>query len=89
MLDKILEAYPDHGLIKMDGYNEAVIGVVESANGLHLLYSLTRVFDIMERDFDIIELEDKQEWYSYNMLSLSQMENGPMFQEDFFLEMEQ
>lgn len=88
MLKEILERFPDHNFIKMDGYDNAIIGIAENNDGLHLLYSLQKVYkelslNLKNEDEDEGDIIDScHEWYSYNMLPLSTMENGPIFLED-------
>lgn len=81
MLEQILERFDDHGFIKLDGHDAAVRGVVENNEGLHLMYSLQAIYDELIKNSDM-DYDDAREFYDFNILPLSMMENGPVFLED-------
>lgn len=47
ILKKILDEYPDEGLLKIDGFNDAIIGV---SSDIRIVYSLDKVIDILKED---------------------------------------
>lgn len=85
MLEQILENLPDHEFVIIEGHDAAVIGVAEDSAGLHLLYSLSKVYAILIEDHRCESHDDCSEWYYHNMMSLSNLENGPIFMEDMIL----
>jgi hypothetical protein len=85
MLNNILESLPDHNFIKIEDFDNAVIGVTETDKGMHLLYSLSSIYKILIDDHGCIDHGDCHDWYYHNMLNLSSMENGPVFLEDMIV----
>lgn len=86
MLKKILEQLPDSELILIDGHDNAVVGLVETADGLHLLYKVSVIFENLIKVHGFESYQDCQEWYQFNMLDLSRLEYGPVFLEDTIVE---
>ena len=76
MLDSVLDRFADHEFVVIDGFNDCVVGVVEDVGGLHLLYSLSRMFDM---DREVVLSED---YFYFNVMPLSSLEGGPVFLED-------
>ena len=64
--DFLLE-YPDDEFIKLDGYDDAVIGVALK-DGLHrvLVYSLRAILNQLEEKEDL-SCTEAEEWYGYNI----------------------
>ena len=48
MIDKILEWYPYEELEKLDGFDEAIIGVADDS--MRLIYSITKCVEILMKD---------------------------------------
>ena len=44
MLNRILESYPDEGLLKLDGFDDAVIGI---SSDIRIVYSLGKIIAIL------------------------------------------
>ena len=71
MLEQIIERF-DGEFVVIDGYDHCVMGVVETSGGLHLVYDFEKMGDTFG-DGDWLE------WYSFNVLPLSMLDNGPVF----------
>jgi len=76
-MDRLAEEYPD--LMRMDGFDDAILGVVERI-GLHAVcYDLNKVISIlMEQGMDE---QDAWDWYQFNMLGAWVGEATPVFLE--------
>jgi hypothetical protein len=74
-MQRIIEEYPD--LIKMDGFDEAIIGVIERIGLEAICYDLDKVIEIlMEQGMDE---QDAWDWYQFNMVGAWVGENTPVF----------
>jgi hypothetical protein len=82
MLKDILECYPDTEFIIIDGHDNAVIGVTEAPNGLHLLYRLSTIYDNLLNVHGLESYTECEEWYQFNMLDLGFLSHGPVYLED-------
>ena len=73
-IDEIAE-----GAIKLDGLDEAILGVVEEfGNGPRILYSKHKILTILcERDG--MTWSEAEEFYDYNILGLYAGEQNPIF----------
>jgi hypothetical protein len=73
-IDEIAE-----GAIKLDGLDEAILGVVEEfGNGPRILYSKHKILTILcERDG--MTWSESEEFYDYNILGLYAGEQNPIF----------
>lgn len=49
MLNEILDRFPDLNFVKLESFDQAVVGVVEDRQGLRLLYSLDSVFELIQK----------------------------------------
>lgn len=65
MLNEILEMYPDENFTKMDGFDDAIIGVDEI--NYHLVYSKSKIIKIMI-DRDGMTHEEALDFYGYNVV---------------------
>ena len=77
-MDKDLEFFAE-GAVILDGLESAIIGIVEEfGNGPRILYSKSKIIDILvERDgMDEIEAI---EFYDFNILGLYAGEQNPVF----------
>ena len=74
----MIEEYPD--LLKMDGFDEAIVGVVERVGLQAICYDTHKVIEILIRD---MSEEEAWDYYSYNMLGAYVGESTPVFLELF------
>lgn len=67
------------GAIKLDGLDEAIIGIVEEfGNGPRILYSRQKILTILcERDH--MTISEAAEFYDYNIIGLYAGEQNPVF----------
>jgi uncharacterized protein (UPF0276 family) len=76
MIEQIIEAYPDAEFLKLDGHDDAIMGVEH--NSLNLIYSVdTIIKTLMERD-EMTE-EDALEFAHFNILGAGMGEKTPIF----------
>jgi|TARA_R110000868_G_scaffold94436_1_gene260504 hypothetical protein len=68
------EEYPD--LLKADGFDEAVIGVVERLGTQAICYDTEKVIEILMRD---MSEEDAWEYFQYNIAGAWVGEHTPFF----------
>jgi hypothetical protein len=47
ILSRILEEYPDEGIVKADGFDDAVIGI---SSDIRIVYSLDKIIEILQKD---------------------------------------
>jgi hypothetical protein len=74
----MIEDYPD--LLKLDGFDEAILGVVERIGLQAICYDTHKVIEILMKD---MTEEEAWEYYSYNMLGAYVGESTPVFLELF------
>lgn len=72
----ILEEYPD--LLKADGFDEAIIGIVRRMDIIALCYDRDKVIEILMRD---MSEEDAYEYFDYNIAGAYVGEHTPFFME--------
>tara|TARA_R110001606_G_scaffold742_2_gene2915 strand:- start:2634 stop:2891 length:258 start_codon:yes stop_codon:yes gene_type:complete len=85
MLKEIIENYPDNEILKMDGFDDAVIGYHEQSN--RVIYSVKKVIDIIYNEMqnaDDFTLEDAFEHFSFNIQSTWVGEFTPILCYDIF-----
>ena len=70
----ISEEHPD--LLTLDGFDEAVIGVVERAGLLAVCYDRNKIISILMRDMN---QEEAWEYYEYNILGAYMGESTPVY----------
>ena len=70
----ISEDYPD--LLTIDGFDEAVIGVVERAGLLAVCYDRNKIISILMRDMNETEAV---EYYEFNILGAYMGESTPVY----------
>lgn len=68
------EEYPD--LLKADGFDEAIIGVVERMGTQALCYDTEKVIEILMRD---MSEEEAWEYFQYNIAGAWVGEHTPFF----------
>ena len=67
------------GAIKLDGLDEAIIGIVEEfGNGPRILYSKNKIIYILQ-ERDGMTWSEAEEFYDYNILGLYAGEQNPVF----------
>ena len=67
------------GAIKLDGLDEAIIGIVEEfGNGPRILYSKNKIIYILQ-ERDGMTWSESEEFYDYNILGLYAGEQNPVF----------
>jgi hypothetical protein len=74
-MQRIIEEYPD--LIKMDGFDEAIIGVIERIGLEAICYDLEKVIEILMTQG--MGEQDAWDWYQFNMVGAWVGENTPVF----------
>lgn len=79
-LEHILEYFPDETFMKMDGYDDAVLGVDESS--MRLIYSKNQIIHNLNRDMPI---EDAIEFFDYNIAGAYVGEQTPIICNDYLL----
>jgi len=64
-------------MLKMDGLDEACIGLVELPDGKHLVYSVSAILMVLETR-DGMDEEEAKEFYEFNILrGVEYMVNDP------------
>ena len=67
------------GAIKLDGLDDAIIGIVEEfGNGPRILYSKNKIIYILQ-ERDGMSWSEAEEFYDYNILGLYAGEQNPVF----------
>lgn len=67
------------GAIVLSGYNSAIIGVVSSKNGNHILYSKEKIIDLLRSDG--MTYEEAEEFFDYNIATFYPGQQCPIFLE--------
>lgn len=62
MIDKILEWFPEEELLKIDGFDDAIIGIDEFS--MRLIYSNSKIIEILKEE---MSEEDAVEHFEYNI----------------------
>lgn len=63
----------------LTGFDDAIVGTVEDfSSGLKILYSRTKIIEILMKDSEMTE-EEALEYYSFNILGLYVNEQNPVF----------
>ena len=76
-MDRLAEEYPD--LMRMDGFDDAILGVVERIGLQTVCYDLNKVISmLMEQGMDE---QDAWDWYQFNMVGAWVGEATPVFLE--------
>ena len=70
----ISEEHPD--LLTLDGFDEAVIGIVERAGLLAVCYDRNKILKILMRDMN---LDEAMEYYEFNILGAYMGEHTPVY----------
>jgi hypothetical protein len=70
----ITEEYPD--ILTLDGFDEAILGVVERINLLVVCYDRNKIIEILMRDMNE---EEAWEYYQFNILDAYMGESTPVY----------
>ena len=65
------------GLLKMDGYNDAILGKCVRFNTEFILYDLDKVILLLQRDG--MTKQDAEEYWEFNMLGAWMGDQTPAF----------
>lgn len=65
MIDKILEWFPEEELLKIDGFDDAIIGIEDL--DMRLIYSCSKIIEILQQD---MSEEEAVEHFEYNIKEL-------------------
>lgn len=76
-MDRLAEEYPD--LMRMDGFDDAILGVVERIGLQTVCYDLKKVIAILMKQG--MDEQDAWDWYQFNMLGAWVGEATPVFLE--------
>jgi len=76
-MDRLAEEYPD--LMRMDGFDDAILGVVERIGLQTVCYDLNKVIEILMKQG--MDEQDAWDWYQFNMLGAWVGEATPVFLE--------
>jgi hypothetical protein len=74
MIEKILEWFPEEEFIKIDGFDEAIIGVEDF--DMRLIYSCSKIIEILKQE---MSEEDAIEHFEYNIKGAWLGEKTPIF----------
>lgn len=78
VLDRILERFPDEEFIKMDGYDDCIIGVADRINfGPVLVYDVQKLLAKLEDSG--MDSEEAVEYFEFNQRGSYVGEKGPIF----------
>ena len=77
MLERILEYYSEETFLKVDGFDEAIIGVDE--NQVRLIYSVTKCLEILMSE---MSYDDALEHFNFNVSGSYMGEKTPIWCED-------
>jgi hypothetical protein len=76
-MDRLAEEYPD--LMRMDGFDDAILGVVERIGLQTVCYDLNKVIAILMKQG--MDEQDAWDWYQFNMVGAWVGEATPVFLE--------
>jgi hypothetical protein len=85
MLELIIERYPENEILKMDGFDDAIIGYNEPSN--RLIYSVKKIINIIfdeMQNADNFTIIDAIEYYEFNIQSTYVGKYTPIFCDDNF-----
>jgi len=82
MIQKLIEAFPDDMFMRVDGFDEAIIGVDELS--MRVIYSVSKCIEIlMQRDG--MTQDEADEYFYYNVHSAYVGDKTPIWCTDFML----
>jgi hypothetical protein len=80
ILEIIMDNYPEETFLKVDGFDEAIIGLEE--NSFKLIYSVKKCLSILEKQD--MEYEDAVEHFYFNISGAYMGDKTPIFCNDNF-----
>lgn len=80
MIDEIIEQYQEETFLKIDGFDEAIIGVDETT--MRLIYSVKKCIEILMRD---MSEEDAMDCFGYYLSGGCGDEKNPIWCQDNFV----
>jgi hypothetical protein len=80
ILEQIMDMWPDDDILKMDGYDEAVIGY--DHRSFVLIYSVKKILEISMKQG--MEYSEAREFHDFNSFDSYVGEKTPIFLEDEF-----
>lgn len=66
------------GAIILDGLDDAIVGIVEDFHGSRLLYSKSKILQILQ-ERDLMTEEESEEFYDFNIKGLYAGEQNAIF----------
>ena len=66
------------GAIKLDGLDDAIVGIVEDFHGPRILYSQRKILSILQ-ERDLMTFGEAEEFYDFNIKGLYAGEQNPVF----------
>ena len=83
MRDEVLNQYPDHDFLFLDGFDEAIVGVSEVDEFYRVVYSSPRIVSLIIRASNgEISLEDAIEFFNFNIKYAHFGEKTPIYLEE-------
>lgn len=79
MIETILEVYFDYDFLKVDGFDEAIIGIEDSS--MRLIYSCSKIIEMLKEE---MSEEDAIEHFEYNIKGAWIGDKTPIFCTDNF-----
>lgn len=73
ILNRILDEYPEEGLIKADGFDDAIIGV---SSDIRIVYSLEKIIEILQKD---MTEDEAVEFFYFNIESAYVGDKTPIY----------
>jgi hypothetical protein len=70
----IAEDYPE--LLTLDGFDEAILGIVERCDLLVVCYDRNKILEILMRDMN---LDEAMEYFEFNILGAYMGEHTPVY----------
>jgi hypothetical protein len=79
MLEKIFDSFPEESFLKIDGHDNAIIGVDEAT--MKLCYSMKQIIHNLMND---MSHEEAIEFYDFNIAGAYMGEKTPTLVNDYF-----
>ena len=79
MLDQIIESFPEETFLKIDGHDNAILGVDETT--MKLCYSMKQIIHNLMNDMSHVEAV---EFYDFNIAGAYMGEKTPTLINDYF-----
>lgn len=83
MRDEILNQYPDHDFLFLDGFDEAIVGVSEVDEFYRVVYSSPRIVSLIIRGSGgKMSVEDALDFFHFNIKHCHVGEKTPIYLEE-------